>query len=299
MNPEMLLYLTWITAAVSAGMLAYLLMSARPTEEVVAAGTGTRGQQVESPFLRLAVNIARTLAPLHQNAVNRRSGKDLERRLKQAGRPFGLSVPEFLGLRWVGAVAGLFLGYVFSTQAAGEASLTYIVPVTIFGFFYPTLRLKGAAQQRLRLMFRDMPYVLDLLTLSTEAGQDFTSAMGTVIEKGPRGPLVEEFRISHQETVLGKTRSDSLRAMAERVDLTELTSFILALIQAEQLGASVAKVLRTMSEQMRIKRSTMAEEAAGKVPVKLMAPLVICIFPASFIVLFVPLYLRATLGGAF
>jgi tight adherence protein C len=172
-----------------------------------------------------------------------------------------------------------------------------MVPVAVFGFFYPRMRLKAAAQTRLRHMFRDMPYVMDLLTLSTEAGQDFSSAMATVVEKGPPGPLVGEFRIVHQEVTLGKTRADALRAMAERVDLTELTSFVLALLQAEQLGASVSRVLRTMSEQMRIKRSTLAEEMAGKVPVKLMAPLVICIFPASFIVLFVPLYLRAQLGG--
>ncbi len=299
MNTDMLLYLIWVMAALSAGTLAYLVMSVRPTEEVVGAGASSRGSPINSAFLGLALGIARALAPLHQNAINRRSGKDLERRLKQAGRPFGLTVPEFLGLRYVGAVVGLVLGYVFSLQAAGEASLNYVLPFTLFGFFYPGMRLKAVGRDRLRRMFRDMPYVLDLLTLSTEAGLDFTSAMATVIEKGPAGPLVEEFRISHQETILGKTRSDSLRAMAERVDLTELTSFILALIQAEQLGASVAKVLRTMSEQMRVKRSTMAEEAAGKVPVKLMAPLVICIFPASFIVLFVPLYLRATLAGAF
>jgi tight adherence protein C len=152
---------------------------------------------------------------------------------------------------------------------------------------------------RQRRIFRDMPYVLDLLTLSTEAGLDFSSAMATVVDKGPPGPIVDEFRIAHQEVTLGKTRSDSLRGMAARIDLPELTSFVLALIQAEQLGASIAKTLRVMGEQMRVKRWTLAEETAGKVPVKLMAPLVACIFPASFIVLFVPIYLRTQLVGGF
>ena len=141
-----------------------------------------------------------------------------------------------------------------------------------------------------------MPYVIDLLTLSTEAGQDFSSAMALVVEKGPPGPLLEEFRVAQQSVTLGKTRSDALREMAERIDLTELTSFVLALIQAEQLGAGIGKVLRVMGEQMRVKRWNMAEETAGKVPVKLMAPLVMCIFPASFIVLFVPIYLRTMMG---
>lgn len=298
MDPTGLLYLAYAGAFVSTALITYLVTSSRPSGEVVGAG-GIQQQVVTNPIIRLALPMARALAPLHKNALEKQSGRDVERRLKQAGRPFGMTVPEFYGLRYVSAFAGLVLGYMFSVQAAGEADLTYVVPLTIFGYFYPGLRLKAVAGQRLSRMFRDMPYVLDLLTLSTEAGQDFTSAMATVVDKGPPGPLVDEFRIAQQETRLGKTRADALRTMAERVDLTELSSFVLALIQAEQLGASVSKVLRTMSEQMRVKRSTLAEEAAGKVPVKLMAPLVSCIFPASFIILFVPLYLRAKMSGGF
>jgi tight adherence protein C len=174
-----------------------------------------------------------------------------------------------------------------------------MLPLAFFCFAYPRMRLRAVVEARQRRIFRDMPYVLDLLTLSTEAGQDFSSAMAMVVEKGPSGPLVDEFRTAQQAVTLGTSRTDSLRAMAERIDLTELTSFVLALIQAEQLGAGIGKVLRVMGEQMRVKRWNLAEETAGKVPVKLMAPLVICIFPASFIVLFVPIYLRTVYGGGF
>jgi tight adherence protein C len=194
-------------------------------------------------------------------------------------------------------LAGFGLGYALSVQAAGDFSLTYVVPVTIFGFMYPSLRLNAIVNRRLRRIFRDMPYALDLLILSTESGLDFASAMATVVEKGPSGPLIDEFRIAHQEVTLGKPRGEALRALADRIDLTEIRSFVLALLQAEQLGASVAQTLRTMADQMRVKRWTLAEETAGKVPVKLMAPLVIFIFPASFIVLFVPIYLRYQLTG--
>ena len=161
------------------------------------------------------------------------------------------------------------------------------------------MRLNQVLNRRMRRIFRDLPYALDLLILSTETGLDFASAMATVVDKGPTGPLIDEFRIAQPEVTLGKPRGDSLRALADRVDLTEIRSFVLALLQAEQLGASVAATLRTMAEQMRVKRWTLAEEAAGKVPVKLMAPLIACIFPASFIVLFVPIYLRYQLTGGF
>jgi hypothetical protein len=144
-------------------------------------------------------------------------------------------------------------------------------------------------------IFRDLLYLLDMLTLSTEAGQDFTSAMKTVIDKGTPGPLLNEFRIVHQEVTLGKTRTEALRAMAARIDLPEMTSFVLALIQAEELGTSIGKVLRIMADQMRVKRSTLAEEMAGKVPVKLMMPLILLIVPAAFIVLlFGPVYMCMT-----
>src|SRR4029453_7524430 len=158
--------------------------------------------------------------------------------------------------------------------------------LALFGFFYPGMRLNALVQDRMRKLFRDLPHTIDLLTLSTEAGQDFSSAMGTGGQKGAPGPLIDEFRIANQEVTLGKSRAEALRALADRVDLQEMTSFVLALTQGEQLGPGVGTVLRVMAEQTRVKRWQLAEEAAGKVPVKLMAPLVACVFPASFIVLF-------------
>lgn len=280
--------------AVASFMIAYLIMINRP--EAIARQEG-REERIDNAIMRIALPIARMLAPLHRNAGETPRGKDLNRKLTRAGRPFGLTVPEFLCLRYVAVVAGGLFGWAISIGFTGVADPVYIVGGMVLFLMLPGSRLKGMVEWRRVRIFRDMPYVLDLLVLSTEAGLDFSSAMNTVVEKGPSGPLVDEFRISHQEVTLGKSRADSLRTMAERIDLPELTSFILALIQAEQLGASVGKVLRIMSEQMRIKRFTMAEEMAGKVPVKLMAPLFVCIFPASFLVLGVPIYLKASLGG--
>lgn len=299
MNPELdlLYYAALLGAAISAGLLTYLVFSSASSGDVL--GGAARRRQIDSPPMRLVLPIARVLAPLHAGAEQTPSGKDLERKLKQAGRPFGMTVPELLCLRYVGAAIGALVGYLLATQISEGMTLPIVGMLGLFGFVYPKMRLKAVGQARSLRIFRDMPYVLDLLTLSTEAGQDFSSAMAMVVDKGPRGPLVDEFRIAQQSVTLGTARADSLRAMADRIDLTELTSFVLALIQAEQLGAGIGTVLRVMGEQMRVKRWNLAEETAGKVPVKLMAPLVICIFPASFIILFVPIYLRTITGGGF
>ena len=159
-----------------------------------------------------------------------------------------MTVAEFLCLRYVGAAAGAGLGYLLAGQISDDLQLFIMLPLAFFGFAYPRMRLRAVVEARQRRIFRDMPYVLDLLTLSTEAGQDFSSAMAMVVEKGPSGPLVDEFRTAQQAVTLGTSRSDSLRAKAERIDLTELTSFVLALIQAEQLGAGIGKVLRVMGD---------------------------------------------------
>ncbi len=295
MGNDLVLYAALAAVGTSAAMFTYLVMSASTTGGLLMAGAG-RHFQIDNPVMRFALPIARALAPIHRGAEETASGRELERKLKQAGRPYGMTVPEFLCLRYVGALVGLVLGYMLATQLSDEPNLIIVAALAAFGFFYPKMRLKAVAARRSVRIFRDMPYVIDLLTLSTEAGQDFSSAMALVVDKGPPGPLLEEFRIAQQAVTLGKTRADALREMAERIDLTELTSFVLALLQAEQLGAGIGKVLRVMGEQMRVKRWNMAEETAGKVPVKLMAPLLMCIFPASFIVLFVPLYLRAMMG---
>jgi len=292
--------LAMCAAFASVATASYLFLATRPAGDVVAAEAAGRGEApTGSALVGIALRLARMLAPLHAKAESSRRGAELARKLRRAGSPFGMTVPEFMGLRYVTAAVGALLGVALSDQAVGGVDPMYVLPMTAFGFLYPNLRLNAVMGKRMNRIIRDMPYVLELLTLSTEAGQDFTSAMAMVIDKAPPGPLVDEFRIAHQEVTLGKSRGESLRSMALRVDLPELTSFVLALLQAEQLGTSVGGVLRVMADQMRIKRSTLAEEMAGKVPVKLMAPLIMLIFPASFIVLFVPLYLRSQLQGGF
>lgn len=283
-----------VATALSVALFTYLYMVARSAGELVATRRD-RKLAGSSALLLMLLQIARIIAPLRAGVVNTPTGKDLDRKLRRSGRPLNMTVPEFVCLRYVATVLGLFLGYFASVVVLSGPSTTLILFFGVFGYFYPYTRLNALVYDRMVRIFRDLPYVLDMLTLSTEAGQDFTSAMKTVVDKGSPGPLIDEFRVVHQEVTLGKTRTDALRGMAFRIDLPEMTSFVLALIQAEELGTSIGKVLRIMADQMRVKRSSLAEEMAGKVPVKLMMPLMVLIVPASFMVLlFGPVYMYVT-----
>jgi tight adherence protein C len=141
----------------------------------------------------------------------------------------------------------------------------------------------------------ELPDALDLLTISVRAGLGFDAALGKVVER-MRGPLPDEFQRALAEVRMGKTRRDALRDIIVRTDVPALTNFISAIIQAEQLGVSISKVLQVQSEQLRIERRQRAEEMAQKAPIKLLFPLIGCIFPCLFIVLLGPALITVILG---
>ena len=155
------------------------------------------------------------------------------------------------------------------------------------GFFAPELWLSRRIKKRQKLVLLAVPDTLDLLTISVRAGLSFDGALSKVVEK-TNGPLSDEFRRALAEVRVGRTRRDALRDMVGRTNVQALTNFIGAIIQAEQLGVSISKVLQVQSEQLRIERRQRAEEMAAKAPIKMLFPLVGCIFPSMFIVILGP-----------
>nr|WP_255203569.1 type II secretion system F family protein [Myxococcus sp. AM011] len=216
------------------------------------------------------------------------------RNLIKAGEPQGYKPEDMMALQEVSAVVGLLMG-LFILNGTGQ-NLVWSILFLLFGMYYPMLWLNDQVKKRHLLISRALPYNLDLLTLSVEAGLDFTAALAKVVEKGKTGPLREELQLVLKQLKMGKTREEGLKSMIVRVDLPPLTTFVTALIQADKMGTSLGKVLRIQSTQMRIDRTQRAEKLAGEAPVKMLFPLIACIFPTVFMVLFGPIVFQFFFG---
>ena len=249
--------------------------------------------ELQAPF------IERTLRPLASRLSGRMSRvasssftDRTEKRLALAGNPGELRVADWLGIKAIGAAIG---GILFFFLFGVVGILGFPFPVgylfgivgLLFGYTIPEFWLGGRVKKRQKAILLMIPDTLDLLTISVRAGLGFDAALGKVVEK-LKGPLSEEFRRALAEIRVGKARRDSLRDIVPRTEVPPLTNFIGAIIQAEQLGVSISKVLQVQSEQLRIERRQRAEEQAAKAPIKMLFPLVGCIFPSLFIVILGP-----------
>jgi tight adherence protein C len=212
-------------------------------------------------------------------------------RLELAGNPRGLDPTLFWASRFLAAI--LIGGLILFLMSIGLPTWTWgrkvfvVAFFLLFGFYLPDLLLTSKIQRRQKDIRRAMPDALDLLTICVEAGLGFDGAMAKVYEKWDDELALALGRVI-REIQLGKLRREALRDMADRMGIPEMTSFVAAVIQSEQLGVSMSKVLRIQSDQMRIKRRQRAEEEAHKAPIKMLIPMAILIFPSICIVLMTP-----------
>jgi tight adherence protein C len=176
--------------------------------------------------------------------------------------------------------------------------LATFLALCLLGYFLPNIVLVNMIQRRQAKMRLALPDAIDMLTISVEAGLSFDAALAHV-SRNTTGPLAEEFYRTLQEVQLGRSRGEAMRNLADRSSVPELTAFVLAMVQADVFGISVANVLRIQSREMRRKRRQLAEERAMKVPIKVLFPVLFCIFPALFVVILGPAIMRiaATFGG--
>jgi tight adherence protein C len=215
----------------------------------------------------------------------------IQKKLDLAGNPWGVEAPVYWSMQIVFALLFggllLFLFLFGSLKLQWYLSLGIVLFGVVFGYFFPRLYLDSRISRRQEAIRKSMPDALDLLTICVEAGLGFDSAMSKVTEEW-ENELGAAFGRVIQEIRLGKLRRDALRDMSERVGLSEMTSFVAAVIQSEQLGVSMSRVLRIQADQMRLRRRQRAEETARQAPVKMMIPLVFLIFPSILIVLLGP-----------
>ena len=265
--------------------------------EFIQRGDVTSLEEIElsQPFSeRVIIPVVRRLGEFSARFTPQKAIQDTARRLELAGNPWPIDAATFLAIRFILAVvlAGFLIAVVWISPPSNPTdNFMYIGGAAFAGFFLPHLMLTSKITRRQTEIRKAMPDALDLLTICVEAGLGFDAAMSKVSEKW-ENQLSLAFARAIREVQLGKVRREALKDMSDRLGIPEMTSFVAAIIQSEQLGVSMAKVLRIQSDQMRVKRRQRAEEEAHKAPIKMIIPMALLIFPSIMIIILTPAALQ-------
>ena len=266
---------------------------ARPNGYNAGKYAPTSPQFTTSFSARLVYPMLRSCAKLVERFISVKSVEATRFALSQAGHPLQMGVAEFNGVRVCSVIASAVLA-VFACRLLDTTPVLEMglwVLCLLFGFALPDTLLQRHIAARRAKIRRSLPETIDLLIVSVEAGMGFDGAISKVVAK-MRGPLPEELERGLQEMRLGKSRLQALKDMATRIALPEMSAFVAAIYQADQLGVSIARVLHVQSDAIRTARIQRMREASAKLPVKMLFPLVFFIFPAIFIVMLGPSMIR-------
>jgi tight adherence protein C len=236
---------------------------------------------------RVLAPASQRLAAIPLKLSPRTNLETIQTRIVTAGLTQRLTVSAFLAFKGGAVVGGALLGLLLATALGSGGALLLTPVLAAIGFIAPDWVLTMKIRSRREAVRSELPNALDLLAVSVEAGLGFDGALSKLTEHMD-GPLIDEFALTLSEIRVGETRSVALRKLAERVDATELSNFVRAVIQADQLGISLGRILRVQAADSRLRRQAAAEEKAMKAPIKMMFPTVIFIFPAMFIVVLGP-----------
>jgi len=278
-----------------------LTRASQKTAQRINAVLGTAASTVRERELK---------APFYQRAIKPMLGKwsrslvkmlpaekeaGLGRRINYANLQSKITPREFLAIKYLaGALAAILGGITGTIQGCQVLSFVFYVLLGLLaGWYGPDFYLQVKGRERQQAIEKNLPDVLDLLTVSVEAGLGFDGALLKVVEKS-KGPLAKEFNLTLQEISVGKPRAEALRDLSDRTGVDDLAYFTSAVILADQLGLSIGNVLRLQAEQIRLKRRQQAEELAMKAPVKMLIPMIFLIFPAIFVVLLGPAVIQIT-----
>ncbi len=278
-------------------LIIFGIAAPRPADEVEARLVEYGGRPMTLEEIELAQPFSqRILVPMIEGSAQfmarftpQRTLESTQHKLELAGNPNNWGPTEFLGVRGIAALLLAALTFLLTSLAstAFTQRLLFTAGMAVLGFMLPTVWLGGRISRRQEEIVKTLPDALDLLTISVEAGLPFDGAMQRVADKW-NNEISKGFQRVLTELRVGKSRPDALRDMSERMEVPDVTQFVAALIQADQLGISIAKVLRIQSEQMRIKRRQRAEEKAQQAPIKMLFPMTFLIFPTILVVILGP-----------
>jgi tight adherence protein C len=249
-----------------------------------------RDEEMLEPLAdRVLVPVARWLTEIARKFTPAGYIENVRKKMVIAGNPPGYEVDRLLVLKVLGLASGVVWVPLAIYFFSGQPLFAILAVVVAWGgaFMLPDLRLDDAIKRRRTEIERSLSDTLDLLVISVEAGLGFEQALDRTADTVP-GPLSDELRRMLQETRMGASRADALRALDERTEVDDLKTFIVAMLQADTFGVSVSRILRTQADEIRTRRRQFAQEKAQQAPIKMLFPLVFCIFPAIFVVLLVP-----------
>lgn len=290
---EFVLYVGYALAGLSVFLVSRALMQEQESRAAQDNLDDARDRKATNPLVKLTRPIfTQYLVP----AVRGKPSWDemrrvFRRKLIAAGLKDELTPDEFIAFKL--ALIGFFPITCGVLKAGGflDPSLFLIAGSTVAGWFYPNFWVNSRISARQKIILRSMPFIVDLLALSTEAGLDFVGAIGKVVEKANPSPLVDEFAQLLKEIKVGASRQEALKEMATRIDMPQINSFVAILISADQMGASIGKILRQQSESIRSERMIRAEKAGMAASQKVIIPLVTLIMPAVMLMIFGPFLL--------
>ena len=275
-------------AIVGALWATYSLFRSAPTED--------RTYKDRPPLLfRILWPLIRLLSVSLKWSLAERAEERYGMLLRRAGQYYALTPAQFYAGKVVSSGAGFLFGLLMSSMLSGGHTMPVVL--ALLAFFYPNLWLAEKLKQRNLAILKALPFFIDLMTLSIEAGLNLSGAMQQAAAKSASGPLGVEVNRVLREVRAGKARIDALRDFSARLDFTPITSFVSALIQGEKTGSSLGPILRAQSDQRRSERFLRAEKLAMEAPVKMLGPLIFFIFPCTFIVIGFPIAMKFLASG--
>ncbi len=270
-----------------------------PRLQTYVAEEGSQGQSVDpalavqnrqvsgSLMSRVILPMIRGMSDFLGRLTPARSMEAVQHQLTVAGNPLGLGAREFYGLRFAFTMVGLLLAFLFLRRGLDRVNVLLAILVFTLAFLFPMLWLRMTMQRRQKGIQKSLPDALDMLSVCADAGLGFDQSMQRVAEHWGT-PMGREFGRVTAEMEMGLSRKDAMRNMADRLDVSEVSSFVSIILQSEQLGMSITDTLHAQADQMRVERRFRAQELARTLPVKMLIPLTFLIFPAIMAVVLGP-----------